>query len=302
MEKWSRAFLLLLLLSAFVACSPMQETKRAVQEKPAASKTGSGHTSSEDPDEDPDTVTGTAEISKDSANGASGGRENGANDASGGREDSAVDVSEEKGDGVKHTDEVDKNNPAGQINDEAGYEDLIARYRAIVADPSGFEDNDEPGELEVIETARVIGEDAVHEIGYLTKDLSGDGIPELVVGECCGPIHALYTMNEGKPMFVVGGFYRSYYAYMGNNHFYYCGSADADSVGQGAFYLSRDGTAMECEWFYFTEMNSEGDREVYYNNTGSWDPEESVKADMTADEFDAMEIVCGDLPLTPFSS
>lgn len=59
---------------------------------------------------------------------------------------------------------------------------------------------------------------------------------------------------------------------------------------------------MECEWFYFTEMNSEGDREVYYNNTGSWDPEESVKADMTADEFDAMEIVCGDLPLTPFSS
>ena len=67
------------------------------------------------------------------------------------------------------------------------------------------------------------------------------------------------------------------------------------------FHLTKNGTGLECESFLFTGLNSDGDPEVYCNETGSWSPAESEKADMTAEDFWALDTPGDPLPLTPFS-
>lgn len=183
---------------------------------------------------------------------------------------------------------------------EYAYSELVERFRTLVVDPFG-QDSDKPGETGVLESARAIGDDALYEMGYLIEDLSGDGIPELTVGELSGPINALYTLVDGKPELVFEGWYRSSYVYMGDGHFYYYGSSSAAENGQGVFYLTKDAAALECESFLFTGLNSNGDLDVYYNETGSWDPAESEKSDMTAEDFWALDPAGEALPLTPFS-
>ena len=204
--------------------------------------------------------------------------------------------------GQQDTQEPEKNTQdQEQITDpDLAYNELVERFRALVADPFG-QDCDEPGEMGVLEAARAAGDRAEYEMGYLVEDLSGDGIPELAVGELSGPINALYTQVDGQPELVFEGWYRSSYVYMGDGHFYYYGSSSAAESGQGVFYLTKDGTALECESFLFTGLDSGGDIRVYYNETGSWDPAESEKSDMTAEDFWALDPAGEALPLTPFS-
>ena len=180
------------------------------------------------------------------------------------------------------------------------YSELVERFRTLVSDPFG-QDSDKPGEMGVLETARAAGDNAVYEMGYLIEDLSGDGIPELAVGGLNGMTNALYTLVDGKPELVFEGWYRSSYVYMGDGCFYYYGSISASESGQGVFYLTKNGTGLECESFLFTGLNSDGDLEVYRNETGSWDPAESEKSDMTAEDFWALDAPGDPLPLTPFS-
>lgn len=186
------------------------------------------------------------------------------------------------------------------IAPELAYSELVEHFRALVSDPFG-QDSDKPGDMGVLEMARAIGDNAVYEMGYLIEDLSGDGIPELAVGGLYGMTNALYTLVDGKPKLIFEGWYRNSYVYMGDGHFYYYGDNSAAENGQGVFYLTKDGTELECESFLFTGLNSDGNHVVYYNETGSWDPLESEKSDMTAEEFWALDPAGEPLPLTPFS-
>ena len=183
---------------------------------------------------------------------------------------------------------------------DLAYSELVERFRTLVSDPFG-QDSDKPGEMGVLETARAAGDNAVYEMGYRIEDLSGDGIPELAIGGCNGMTNALYTLVDGKPELVFEGWYRSSYVYMGDGYFYYYGSNSASESGQGVFHLTKNGTGLECESFLFTGLNSDGDPEVYCNETGSWSPAESEKADMTAEDFWALDTPGDPLPLTPFS-
>ena len=185
-------------------------------------------------------------------------------------------------------------------NSDLAYSELVERFRALVSDPFG-QDSDKPGEMGVLETARAAGDNAVYEMGYLIEDLSGDGIPELAVGGVHGMTNALYTLVDGKPELVFEGWYRNSYVYMGDGHFYYYGANSAAENGQGVFYLTKDGTGLECESFLFTSLNSGGDLDVYYNENGNWDPAESEKSDMTAEDFWALDPAGEPLALTPFS-
>ena len=183
---------------------------------------------------------------------------------------------------------------------DLAYSELVERFRTLVSDPFS-QNSDKPGEMGVLEAARAVGDNAVYEMGYRIEDLSGDGIPELAIGGCNGMTNALYTLVEGKPELVFEGWYRSSYVYMGDGYFYYYGSNSASESGQGVFYLTKNGTGLECESFLFTGLNSDGDLEVYRNETGSWNPAESEKADMTAEDFWALDPPGDPLPLTPFS-
>ena len=183
---------------------------------------------------------------------------------------------------------------------DLAYSELVERFRTLVSDPFG-QDSDKPGEMGVLETARAAGDNAVYEMGYLIEDLSGDGIPELAVGGLNGMTNALYTLVDGKPALVFEGWYRSSYVYMGDGYFYYYGSNSASESGQGVFHLTKNGTGLKCESFLFTGLNSDGDLEVYRNETGSWNPAESEKSDMTAEDFWALDAPGDPLPLPPFS-
>ena len=183
---------------------------------------------------------------------------------------------------------------------DLAYSELVERFCTLVSDPFG-QDSDKPGEMGVLETARAAGDNAVYEMGYLIEDLSGDGIPELAVGGLNGMTNALYTLVDGKPELVFEGRYRNSYVYMGDGNFYYYGSNSASESAKGVFYLTKNGTGLECESFLFTSLNSDGDLEVYRNETGSLDPAESEKSDMTAEDFRAMDPPRDPLPLTPFS-
>ncbi len=194
---------------------------------------------------------------------------------------------------------VDTKDPEQATDPDLAYSELVERFRAIVSDPDF--DSEEPGEMGVLESARAAGDNAVYEMGYLIEDLSGDGIPELAIGGLNGMTNALYTLVDGKPKLVFEGWYRSSYVYMGDGHFYYYGANSAAENGQGVFYLTKDGTGLECESFLFTGLNSDGDLDVYYNETGSWDPAKSEKSDMTAEDFWALDPAGDPLPLTPFS-
>ena len=227
-----------------------------------------------------------------------------ANSSPSGEESSPVSATDqqipEQGD-KKPADTKDPEQTSEQAADpDLAYSELVERFRTLVSDPFG-QDSDKPGEMGVLEAARAAGDNAVYEMGYLIEDLSGDGIPELAVGECSGMTNALYTLVDGKPELVFEGWYRSSYVYMGDGHFYYYGANSAAENGQGVFYLTKDGTELECESFLFTGLNRDGDLDVYYNETGSWDPAESEKSDMTAEDFWALDPAGEPLPLTPFS-
>lgn len=63
----------------------------------------------------------------------------------------------------------------------SSYDEILKHFYTIVSDP--YEDyGDAPGEMGVLESARGIEDNALDAIGYVIEDLSGDGIPELVIG------------------------------------------------------------------------------------------------------------------------
>ena len=184
------------------------------------------------------------------------------------------------------------------------YEELVERFYTLVSAP--YEEYDDiPGEMGVLEAARTMVGDALDGIGYAIEDISGDGVPELVVGilpEYGGQVNVVYTLVYGEPQFVFEGWYRSSYIYMGDGHFFYYGSSSATETGQGVFFLTKDGTMLECDSFLFTHAvdDDPADIRVYYNENGSWDPARSKESEMTLEDFGVLDHAWGSLPLTTF--
>jgi hypothetical protein len=188
--------------------------------------------------------------------------------------------------------------------DLSAYDEILERIYTMVSHP--YEDYDDvPGETGVLETARSIGDSAPDMMGYLIKDISGDGIPELMVGampEYGAWVNAVYTLVEDKPRLVLEGWYRNQYSYGGNGIFYNTGSNGAAQSGIGTFSITQDGTALECQNFYFTDFDeASGSLRVCHNTTGSWEPAESEITDMSADDFWMMEVPASALELNPLS-
>ena len=197
----------------------------------------------------------------------------------------------------------------------------------MVSDPDSNTDTTGTGEFGVLESARGMGKDALNGMGYLIEDLSGDGVPELVVGslrEYGGEIYALYTLVDNEPELVLEGWSRNSYIYVnayvgGSSCFYNRGSSSAAESNLGIFTLSRNGQELDWQWFYFTYAE-EGDLDnvtVYANTTGSMEPEESEPVSITLEEYydlfsapvvesmtDFWGIDCTEsgLDLTPFSA
>ena len=148
-------------------------------------------------------------------------------------------------------------------------------------------------------------EDSSAALGYVIQDLSGDGVSELVIGFM--PDHsilqyAVYTLVDGRPQLVFDG-ERGSLGYLGNGSFYY--AADLPTgMGMGTVFLSRDGTQILWEDFYFTldDIFDGGAAAIYHNTTGSLDPADSELPDLTMEYFYAWEPEYEYLPMIPFSA
>lgn len=194
--------------------------------------------------------------------------------------------------------------------DPSAYDGILEGLYAIISNPDEADYEDVPGAMGVWEAARDAGDDALNALGYTIKDISGDGVPELMVGTVEGEtwVRAVYTLADGEPQLVLEGWNRNQYgydpsAYDSKGVFFCYGSNGASSSCTGTYTITQDGIKLECLNFYFTALDEDsGDIRVYHNTTGSWDPAQSEE--VPEDEYWRMDRDLSDCEWSPtlFSS
>lgn len=137
---------------------------------------------------------------------------------------------------------------------------------------------------------------ALYQVGYAVRDITGDGVPELLIGlikdgygaaSFGTTILAVYTSQTARPVCVLEGWARNHFLLMDGGRFLQEGSNGAMSSSFGEYTLSPDGRQLSCESFYFTaeSPSDPSEIEVYYNTAGTFDPSQSERLDMPSDAF-----------------
>lgn len=171
---------------------------------------------------------------------------------------------------------------------EALYKDVLANFHALVS--YGLDENVDPeGTTGVLELVNASGcEYALRTVGSVIKDLNGDGVPELLVGNCnSDEIYALYTLVEETPVLCFEGYARNMYYLLEDGSIYNLSSTGAMYSAAAVYTLSEDATALVCKDFYFTCEKDDRFEEigVYYNQTGEWDKEVSQETELSSEQF-----------------
>ena len=210
----------------------------------------------------------------------------------------------------------DPENNEIETNYDQVYGPVLDRFYEIISTGS---DSHEAAEGETGVWEAIAGKkssDALDCIGYTIQDISGDGIPELLIGavpeanalSSGNEIYAVYTSINDAPHLSFDGWSRSSYRYLGENNFFNQGSNGAMYSIFGTYSISPDGKALSCTDFYFTYEKDENFEEIgfYHNTTGEWDTSVSEELKITDQEFWQIEtelqnkIQCVDL--IPFSA
>lgn len=168
-------------------------------------------------------------------------------------------------------------NADGTVNYLYYYSSVLTRLHYAITYPSDDLDY-EDGEDWLYEISHYGScSENLDEYGYCLKDISGDGIPELMFTDKDGmTVYNLYTLVDYKPSLVFDGYYRSRYAYMGDNHFGLFASGGAMYQTLGTYKLSENGQELITEDYYFTcEGASRDEMESYHNTIGESDKDKS---------------------------
>ena len=195
----------------------------------------------------------------------------------------------EKGSSIK----IEKKETAkdDEAEKQAQIEALLAAYEAILDRSvevlsSGGDIETRDGEMGLLEAC--YGGTGV---GYAVEDLTGDGVPELVLGSLeDDTLYAVYTGDQGEPVLMLEGYCRNR-CYLGRGQFFCSGSASALNSILAAYTLSEDGLELVCEDFYFTDESADDMMDVafFHNTSGVMDPDVSEQLDMDYDGFFAIE-------------
>lgn len=173
----------------------------------------------------------------------------------------------------------------GAVDYEEIYSSLIKDYAQLLL--SGEAENPlvVDGGVAVQSIYSIFGQDeAPAQVGYRIEDLSGDGIPELLIGDVQSMengigygslLYAVYTCKEQEPVLSFCGYERSSYQFLGNGRVLNQGSSGAAYSCFGTFHLSTDGTELVCEDFYFTSPKDDSFAEIgcYHDTTDEWEIE-----------------------------
>lgn len=192
------------------------------------------------------------------------------------------------------------------------YAPILANLRHILAHGLAGR-NREDGEHGVMEavTGRE-GQEALRSVGWLVRDLSGDGIPELIIGAVeqsedgkfrGSQIYAIYTLKNSKPHLTQEGTFRNAFALMDNGQLMHHGSGGAMTQTFGVCGLSKDGSRLLWRDFWFTmHRNSAYELGFYRNSSGKLDKKFSREINESAFN-EATEVLLSqrrDVELTPF--
>ncbi|MCR5410135.1 MAG: hypothetical protein K6E90_04055 [Lachnospiraceae bacterium] len=209
------------------------------------------------------------------------------------------DVSEGEDDGSDTGDDKDGGSGAGD-GSEGSEEAYIESYKPVFEEIMEVIENGYDYDATydyvsdgLVEKVMYPGEGELSEtVGYLLEDLSGDGVPELLIGTDEnygeGPtsyIYSIFTLKDDEPYSVMDGWARSSYQSMGDGHFFYMGSGGASITLLGENHLSKDGTEIEWVDFYFTDEDGTGKIGKYHNTSGTFDAAVSEELKMSDDEF-----------------
>lgn len=153
-------------------------------------------------------------------------------------------------------------------------------------------------------------------LGYAFEDVSGDGVPELIIGTIPNENAEIpevqlllggYACKDGEPVCFLDGRARNVYEWLGDGRFFNYGSSGYAYSGFGTFRLSPDGTELQCEEWYFSDTKGADNSEIgyYHNKTGAWDKNAAEELDIDADAFwalsDKYDAEIKTLDLTPFA-
>lgn len=186
--------------------------------------------------------------------------------------------------------------PEPTIDVSEVYGELLDHYYELVS-TGGEYYNAGAGDVGVWEA--IAGKEtteALNHIGYAVQDISGDGIPELLIGAIVKKDGESYFGSETFAVFTNAneelnlsfeGWARSSYFYSGGGNFFHLGSSGAMYSVFGSYTLFPDGKSLSCNDFYFTYEKDASFQEVgfYHNTTGEMDKAVSEELKITAEEF-----------------
>jgi len=168
----------------------------------------------------------------------------------------------------------------------------------------------------VIEVSSMARGALLQYLGYAFEDVSGDGIPELLIGTIPNKdaeipevqlLFGGYACKDGEPVCFLDGRARNVYEWLGDGRFFNYGSGGYAYSGFGTFRLSEDGTELQCEEWYFSDSKGADNSEIgyYHNKTGAWDKNAAEELDIDSDAFWALsnkyDAEIKTLDLTPFA-
>ena len=194
------------------------------------------------------------------------------------------------------------------------YDEILNSACALLLDPDDHEAAE--GEKGIWEVATCYEPfDALNSVGYVIQDISGDGIPELLIGyiaedeteQRSRSIYAMYTLIDNVPYLTFEGWFRSTYYYLEDGSIFNIGSDGAGCSLFGMYEISSDGTELDCFDFYFSheKENAAFEVEYYRNQYGVLSPDDSEKLEISDELFWQIEGVAvdqaKDLALTPFA-
>lgn len=248
------------------------------------------------------------------------------------KKDKKEEKKEEKADKQDKKDKKDKKeNPEEKLGTDGGdwdfgpqlkkraeameaYRDILSSVYDLIAS-GATTDEIQPGEAYIWETIRNYGQAELFGLfGYLVMDISGDGVPELIIANRqssmeypANYVYLMYTLVNGKPERVLESAAEyDFYVTVDGIVFFHTGY-ESMRPAFSLFQLSKDGLELNCKECYFVmekdvNFNSVG---YYYNNHGVMEP--SVSQELNIDEkgleeqrnrlFRELSL----LPLSPFS-
>lgn len=192
--------------------------------------------------------------------------------------------------------------------EEKDYEAVYAPVLASIADLLSCDNPvnhiEGPGETGIQEyRIGTAAEEALWKVGYALRDLSEDGIPELIIAQVDSQegnlthgkqILAVYSCIQSSPHLLLEGWARNRYYLLSDGSFLNQGSGGAAYSCLGLFRLDTAGTELSCLDFFFTW--EEDDQIVTYHNTdGTWEVPHEGNEQVELDFWRMNEILESDI-------